>query len=309
MHSNKYPNSVLQLIYKIIYQKNINYLFRNLNRFLNPILPKKIKLPPSGILCLNTDSGNIKIATNQTSYLTQLLFWNGYKNFEYSEIFEKLSKNINTFLDIGSNIGHYSLIAAKSNPNIKIFAFEPAIGPKHFLKKNIQLNNFENNIKAVDLALSNQTGKIDFYEVESLKYKNLKYNLAGEGNAGTKITSRNFIKNTVNATTLEAYATNEKLTSIDLIKIDTEGTEIDILNSGKIIIKKHQPIVICETLYNTIESELDDFFKTLDYLFFNHTPEGLVKVSTIKRNHDNRIRNCFFVPKSKLNLINEFIQN
>ena len=298
----------LQPFYKLIYQKHINYVLRNINLILSPLLTG-VKIPPSGTISLKTDSGAIKIATNQTSYLTQLLFWNGYKTFEYSEIFEKLSKNTSVFLDIGSNIGYYSLIAAKSNPNITAYAFEPAIGPKHYLNKNITLNNFQNIIKPINLALSNNTGIIDFYEVESLKYKNLKYNLSGEGNAGTKTTSRNFIKNTVTATTLEQFISQENITQIDLIKIDTEGTEIDILESGKHAIQQFSPIVICETLYDTIENELDHFFKGLDYDLYNHTPAGLQKVSTIKRNSDNGIRNCFFVPKSKLNLISEFIIN
>jgi FkbM family methyltransferase len=271
------------------------------------ILPNKIKIPPSGILKLKTDSGIIKMATNQTSYLTQLLFWNGYKSFEYSEIFEDLSKHINVFLDIGSNIGYYSLIAAKSNPNIIAFAFEPALGPKYFLNKNIALNGFENNIKHIDVALSNKTGSIDFFEVENIKYKYLKYNLAGEGNAGTKTTSRNFVKNTVKATTLKRFVDSENLNQIDLIKIDTEGTEIDILKSGVDVIKQFQPIVICETLFNTIESELDDFFKELEYELYNHTEKGLQKISTIKRDKDDGIRNCFFVPKSKLDLIAKFV--
>lgn len=298
---------VIQYFYKIIYQQNINYVLRHLNFILKNVFLNKIKIPPSGILKLKTDSGIIKVATNQTSYLTQLLFWNGYKNFEYSALFESLSKNIESFLDIGSNIGYYSLIACKSNPNIKAYAFEPALGPKHYLNKNIELNKFESQIKPIDLALSDTTGNIDFYEVESLKYKNLKYNLAGEGNAGTKTTSRNFIKNTVKATTLEKFVETEKISKIDLIKIDTEGTEIHILNSGIDVIKLHQPIVICETLFNTIEDELDHYFKALDYDFYNHTPNGLEKVSTIKRSTDNGVRNCFFIPKSKLHLVDPFI--
>ncbi|HMC00817.1 MAG TPA: FkbM family methyltransferase, partial [Flavobacteriaceae bacterium] len=239
---------ILQTLYKLIYQKHINHVLRTINYSFRFCLPKKFKIPPSGILNLKTETGKIKIATNQTSYLTQLLFWNGYKAFEYSGIFEKLSKHMGCFLDIGANTGYYSLLAANANPGITIYAFEPAFGPKYFLQKNIQLNNFQDKIKAIDIALSNQIGEIIFYEVKSLKYKNLKYNLAGEGNAGTKTTSRNFIKNTVTATTLEQFTINEKLTNIDLIKIDTEGTEIDILNSGKEVIKKFQPIIICETL-------------------------------------------------------------
>ena len=107
------------------------------------------------------------------------------------------------------------------------------MGPKYFLNENIRLNNFEENITAVDLALSNETGTIDFYEVENLKYQYLKYNLAGEGNAGTKKTSRNFIKNTVNAKTLSGFIAEQNLKCIDLIKIDTEGTEFEILMSGR----------------------------------------------------------------------------
>ena len=297
---------MIQLVYKIIYNKHFNYLLRNVNSCFI-FLIKNLKIPPSGILKLKTDSGTIKITTNQTSYLTQLLFWNGYKKFEYSEIFEDLSKNINTFLDIGSNIGYYSLLAVKANSTIKVNAFEPAKGPKYYLKKNIQINNFENNILHENIALSDSSGKIDFYEVENVKYQFLEHNLAGEGNAGTKKTSRNFVKNTVNSKTLNQFFEDAKIKNIDLIKIDTEGTEIDILNSGVDNIKKFQPIIICETLFNNIESELDDFFNSLDYLFFNHTPLGLVKVSTIKRKTDNGIRNCFFVPKSKLDLISKFV--
>lgn len=299
--------AVPQILYKIIYQKNVNLVLRNINKVLQSFLPKKVRIPPSDQITLNTDSGKLKILTNQTSYLTQLLFWNGYKQFEYSEIFEDLSMQIGNFLDIGSNIGYYSLLAVKANPKIDVFAFEPALGPKFYLNKNIKLNKFENNITSVDLALSNEIGQIDFYEVENQKYTYLKYNLAGEGNAGTKKTSRNFVKNTVNATTLSAFLASQNLDHIDLIKIDTEGTEFEILMSGVSEIKKYEPIVICETLFNTIEGELEDFFADLDYEFFNHTSLGLKKVNTLRRTADDGVRNCFFVPRSKLEMIAPFI--
>jgi len=299
--------AVLQIAYKIIYNASVNYILRNVNFVFNKIFKSKIKLPPSGTVKLKTDSGILKIKTNQTSYISQLLFWNGYKNFEYAAIFESLSKDINSFLDIGANIGFYSLLGAKTNPNIKIHAFEPAKGPKHFLNKNIKINNFDKQIIPIDLALSNQKGTIDFYEVDNLKYKYLNYNLAGEGNAGTKKTSRNFIKNKVNTNSLDNFINSENIKSIDLIKLDTEGTEVDILKSGIESIKKFQPIIISETLFNTTEKELDFFFNTLSYQFYNHTNKGLLKVNSIIRKKDNNIRNCFFVPKSKVSLIEKFV--
>lgn len=298
---------ILQVLYKIIYNRQFNYLLRNLNVVFNSVFKTRIKLPPSGIINLKTDSGSIKIATNQTSYVTQLLYWNGYKAFEYSQIFEVLVKDLNSFLDIGANIGFYSLLAAKANSNIKIHAFEPAKGPKYYLNKNIKINNFEKQIKPVDLALSSYKGTINFYEVDNLKYKYLDYNLAGEGNAGTKTTSRNFIKNQVNTDSLDNFINSKNIRSVDLIKLDTEGTEIDILKSGIKCIMKFQPIIISETLFNTTEIELDAFFKKLSYQSFYYTKKGLLKVETIKRVEDNGLRDCFFVPESKINLIEKFV--
>lgn len=266
-----------QIFYKLIYQKNINFILRNTNYFLRSIIPDLFKIPPSGKITLKTDSGNIAMLTNQTSHISSLIFWNGYKKFEYSEIFESLSKDVNSFLDIGSNIGYYALLAAKANPKIKIVAFEPALGPKYYLKNNIELNGFKNNITAIDIALSDQTGAIDFYEVENKKYNYLKYNLAGEGNTGTKKTSRNFVKKSVTTTTLDTFVTTHKIATIDLIKLDTEGTEIHILKSGIDCIKKHEPIVISETLFNTIEKDLESFFTELNYEMYNHTKKWFGK--------------------------------
>ena len=75
-------------------------------------MPEKIKLPPSGIIRFKNNLGQVlSIKTNQTSYLTQLLYWDGYQNFEYTDIFIKLIKKINVFYDIGANMGHDSCLS------------------------------------------------------------------------------------------------------------------------------------------------------------------------------------------------------
>lgn len=298
--------SLPQFIYKALYHKRINYILRNINSKVSFLLPNYVRLPPSGIMRLDTKSGAIKMATNQTSYIAQLLFWKGYRNFEYSAIFEELIKEMTCFLDIGANIGYYSLLAARCNPTIKVYAFEPAAGPKYFLNRNIKLNHFDKQIEAIDAALSTQKGEITFYEVNNDKYTYLKHNLAGESNAGTKTTSRNFVQTHVQAMTLTDFVAANTLPAIDLIKIDTEGTEAEILSAGAEVIKSHEPIVICETLFNVIENDLEAFFGALDYVFFNHTPQGLKRVTSIMRKVDDQVRNCFFVPKSKIHLIQKF---
>lgn len=266
-----------------------------------------MKLPPSGVLTITNEEGKkIQLKTNQTSYLSRLIFWEGYLHFEYTAIFIKLIKRINVFYDVGSNIGYYSLLAAMENPEIKIVAFEPATGPQHYLKENVELNKFK-NISVEHLALSEKTGDLTFFEVKNKKYTYLEHNLAGEGNAGSKTTGRNFVPTTVKSKTFDEYVTDVNETRIDLVKMDTEGTEHFILEHAQIVLEKMKPIVICETLFNTIEPQLESLFTKHGYVFFNHTENGLERVETILRDKDDGVRNCFFVHPSKLHLIEEFI--
>lgn len=58
---------MIQSFYQIIYNNKINFILRNINKFLKPVLPDKIKIPPSGVLKIRDSSGNVlKIKTNQT---------------------------------------------------------------------------------------------------------------------------------------------------------------------------------------------------------------------------------------------------
>jgi len=99
----------------------------------------------------------------------------------------------------------------------------------------------------------------------------------------------------------------KQLKRVDLIKLDTEGNEDLILTYADEVIKKFRPIIICETLFNTIEESLENIMTQYNYGFYNHTEKGLVKVSSIKREFDNGIRNCFFVPKEKEELIKDYL--
>ena len=132
----KWNYSATQLFYIIIYNNFVNYILRNINKILLPVLPERIKIAPAGIITLKNSSGDkIRIKTNQTNYLTYLIYWEGgHLNFEYSRIFVELIRKVGTFYDIGANIGYYSLLAASENKDIRVVSFEPAIGPFHFLK-------------------------------------------------------------------------------------------------------------------------------------------------------------------------------
>ncbi|MBN1388614.1 MAG: FkbM family methyltransferase [Bacteroidales bacterium] len=295
-----------QLFYSLVYNRHLNYMIRNILKPLKRLLPASIQIPPSGMIRLRAGKKSIKIATNQTNYVTHLVFWKGFKQFEYTDIFCDLVKKIRCFYDIGANIGYYSLLAAAINPGIKVISFEAAEGPLYYLRKNIEINKL-NNIYPEPLAISDSDGEVEFIQHISSKYRHLDYNLGGEGHVGKENASHDTIRKKVRSITLDKYVRTSGEKNIDLIKIDTEGTEDLILKYSECVIKEWKPIIICETLFNRIEPGIEEIASSYDYLFFNHYHDGLRNVDTIKRTYDDGVRNCFLVHPSKVDLITDYL--
>jgi len=239
--------------------------------------------------------------------VTRELFLKGSKNYEYTPIFMKLIKKTDIFFDIGSSIGYYSVLGASINKNLLVEAFEPSTGSMIYLSENVKINNLSSRINVNVIALSNQQGQIDFFEIRNRKYPTI-YNLSGEHNLGTK-TQLKSLKTKVISNTLDNFVKMNDIKKIDLIKIDTEGSEDLILMESSNTINQFKPIIICEVLFNRIESKLENIMLEHNYEFYNHNGKGLTIVSTIKRDSDDGIRNCFFVHPTKKYLIEEFIQN
>jgi len=76
-------------------------------------------------------------------------------------IIKNLEKfKIDTFIDIGANIGYYTLLA-KSVGTENCYAFEPNDTNCFLIQKNIELNNF-NNCYLHECGLGNEEGYFDF---------------------------------------------------------------------------------------------------------------------------------------------------
>jgi len=296
----------MSLFHKVIYTSKVNWLIRNVNYLLSPFLPNKIKIHPSGKLKVGLKNHeSFYLRTNQTSYLTRELFWKKAENFEYTEIFIGLISKVTTFFDVGANIGYYSILGCKINPSLTVYAFEPSVGVMIYMCENLKINNLLDKVFVEPFALSDVSGTIDFYEMKNLKFPAI-YNLSGEHNIGAK-KDRVANKIKVESITLDEYLSDKKIGNVDLIKLDTEGAEYQILSGAINTLNKFKPIIICETLFNRIEKELDMVMRKNDYRFYNHTNEGLKHVDTIVRADDDGVRNCFFVPVEKVNLIEEWV--
>ncbi len=139
-------------------------------------------------------------------------------------------ENNSWFIDIGSNIGLYSLNISNINSkykNVKTFSIEPNPIIYQRLKKNYQLlvsqNKFvKNNYILKNCAIGDKEGfgmidkKVDHANVKIIKYKK-------------KDINKKFIK--IKITKLSFLLKKYKINNISFIKIDTEGYEFKILKN------------------------------------------------------------------------------
>lgn len=154
-----------------------------------------------------------------------------YNNqFEYDFLIDEIfgagiyhftcEKNNPLIIDCGAHIGISVLFFKYLYPDSEIIAFEPDKNNFQILKKNIRENNLE-GIKVYNSGLSNFEGTESFYGDFSDGAESVGNTMVPEWGARTT-----FSETEIKVVKLSSYIDR----SIDFLKIDTEGTELPILN-------------------------------------------------------------------------------
>ena len=138
-------------------------------------------------------------------------------------------------VDIGSHIGISVLYFKAIYPNSKIFAFEPNPISFSILEENMSRNSLK-DVTTVNKAIWTQNGKRAFYIDNTQKEWNSNSSFLEKSWTGKEHTK----KVEVETTTLEKYIPD----NIDMLKIDTEGSELEILKANERILKKVSNISI-----------------------------------------------------------------
>lgn len=121
-----------------------------------------------------------------------------------------------SIVDIGANMGAFSLYASLACPKAKIFCYEPEANNFIALKRNIKSNNLEGRVFAYERAVAVENGVRKIYRSESPIHTMV----------STKV-AQNFQK--VTCTTLPDIFAENRLEHIDLMKMNCEGAEYEIL--------------------------------------------------------------------------------
>jgi FkbM family methyltransferase len=159
-----------------------------------------------------------------------------------------------TYFDIGANQGNFSLLPL-FDPSIICYGFEPNPPMFEILTENIKLNSLEKNVKAFNIGVSNT--------IEKLKLKvPLDDNDHGLSTFADDPKDRFSYDNKpgdykiveVDCLTLDNIVTQLEIESLDVIKIDTEGSELNILLGGEQSLRKFKPVIVME--YQDINSTM-----------------------------------------------------
>jgi FkbM family methyltransferase len=183
-------------------------------------------------------------------------------DIDIKNTYEYLLNNIqiNCFFDVGANYCTHSLLFLRNN--VSTYSFEPNIICSEYFKDCLEINNLKGNF--INMAIGNEKGQVELTFPENDTW--LGTISAKENDFVSKF--ENLTKVKVEINTLDNYSKINNLHP-ELIKIDTEGFEIEVLNGASEILQTIQPIIILEANDIDKRGELYAFLDKSSYGIFN----------------------------------------
>ena len=168
-----------------------------------------------------------------------------------------------TAIDVGANLGVYSLAIAQLIAPGQVFAYEPASEPRALLERSRELNQ-ASNLAICASALSDRPreGYLAFGASSEL-------NALGDSGPGER----------VRITTLDLEEAERGWQAPDFIKIDAEGEEERVLSGGANFFARHSPLVMFEIKAGNVINESPlSIFPDMGYRLYRLLPETPVLI-------------------------------
>ncbi len=204
---------------------------------------------------------NIAIVRGHTMYLdpadfavSEEISKGDYESSEVSVV-TKLIKPTDTILDLGANIGYFTMLFSDLASSGNVHAFEPSPRTFGFLQKNISANGMK-NVVLHETAVGEHDGEADLY--------------INEYNRGDNRVYPSFNAKGVRIRMSKVDSIIPSNTKVDMIKIDIQGFEVHALRGMERVLRENPALymlVECwpkglqkagssvEALFSVLESE------------------------------------------------------
>jgi len=157
-------------------------------------------------------------------------------------------KSLPFIIDIGSNIGNHALYFVSQLRAKRVECFEPNKKTFETLEKNIEINAYNDIVKAHNKALGSKSS----YGIEK------GYTVFNTGLNSIDETTKTGDTNLISVCKLDDFGYE----AVNLLKIDVEGHELEVLKGAEETIRSSKPIILIEAFegnLNRVETLLDSF--------------------------------------------------
>ncbi len=165
-----------------------------------------------------------------------------------------------TFLDVGANIGYFSMVAAIMGKS-KVAAFEPQKPIAELLQRSIEYNRVASLVKVEQLALSNSAATM---RITSCPGNSGHAQLTTDGGDEVQPDS-------VSVVVFDEWMQSNPIDRVSVCKIDTEGAELQVLNGMVKMLARDRPAIVIEIIdaflakFGASESAVWNFLSGLGY--------------------------------------------
>jgi FkbM family methyltransferase len=172
-----------------------------------------------------------------------------------------------TFVDVGANIGIYSMQVARwLNHSGAVFSLEPSPDAVRILKENIALNGFGKLVAPIHAAASRSEGQL-YLAGDPTKWNSLQLHEQPPGIPIRVTTVDNVLDD------------SDKLEHFQFLKIDAEGVETDVLEGAWKSIQATWPRIIFENSLNRCEELPTSWLESRGYKIYALEPNGKLKTA------------------------------
>ena len=217
------------------------------------VATKKRRTTKPNDYVVNINGYKLAVIPGDLGISSELLMFKTHEPLTTKLLSKELKKGM-ICLDVGSNIGYYTLLESKIvGADGKVIAIEPS--PQNFqhLKKNLEIQNAK-NVDAYNFAASDKNGEVNF-----LVYRESNGSFTIPDGEETDIPG-DIIK--VTAKTMDSFLEELNINHVDFVRMDVEGYESHIIQGMINIIKKSKPMFQIEVHASILGKEgTKKFFK------------------------------------------------
>jgi len=281
------------MFYKLlnVYTRNFSFPHRGLKYFLK--VAKSLGIADR--VYKKRLHNSFYMLLNPTEHIQQQLFWYGYYEKELGDLLKKMLRSNDVFIDIGANIGYFSLLSASISPSVKVISFEPVKDLFEKMNENFSIND-NKNIVAINVAVGEMNeqrelylsapdnlGMSSFYQPENYSGRNEK----------------------VEVIAFDDWFKTSGLTKIDLIKLDIEGNELAALKGMSAVLENQKPALIVEINPETLSQfglkplDILNYLNQFNFDGFLISENG--RLVHLNSNEVNQTINVSFIHKDKKN--------